>query len=216
MLDSSSAGSEVTGQVEYRVAPTIYYRSGGRQCTDMTLKAAMERAEELELEYLVVASTTGFTAHRALEIKESCGWGGKLVVVSEHTGYHAPESQPFSHADREFFAKVGIPVVTATHAFSSISRSFRLRWQGIDMAETVAESFRRFSRGAKVCLEICVMAADGGCIPTDRDVAAVGGSSRGCDTALVVRPTNMNRFFDLKVREVIAMPRLRDEEGERG
>ena len=51
------------------------------------------------------------------------------------------------------------------------------------------------------------MAADAGKVSTLEDVIAIGGSNKGADTALVLRPANMNRFFDLKVREIIAMPR---------
>lgn len=77
------------------------------------------------------------------------------------------------------------------------------------MAETVAETLRRVSRGTKVCFEIAVMAADADLLPTDQDAVAIGGSGGGADTAVVIRPANMNRFFDLKIREFIAMPRLR-------
>jgi hypothetical protein len=38
-------------------------------------------------------------------------------------------------------------------------------------------------------------------------MCAVAGTGRGADSAIVVRPANQNRFFDLKVREIIAMPR---------
>ena len=50
------------------------------------------------------------------------------------------------------------------------------------------------------------MAADAGLIPTDRDVIAIGGSGRGADTALRILPTNASRFFELRIREVIAKP----------
>ena len=51
------------------------------------------------------------------------------------------------------------------------------------------------------------MAADAGLIPVDRDVIAVAGSSGGADTALLIKPANASRFFDLKIREIIAKPR---------
>lgn len=51
------------------------------------------------------------------------------------------------------------------------------------------------------------MAADAGLIPGDRDVIAIAGTSIGADTALVIRPANASRFFDLKVKEIIAKPR---------
>jgi hypothetical protein len=45
-----------------------------------------------------------------------------------------------------------------------------------------------------------------GLIPTDCDVICVGGTGRGADTAVVLRPAHMNRFFDLRVREVLFKP----------
>jgi hypothetical protein len=51
------------------------------------------------------------------------------------------------------------------------------------------------------------MAADAGLVRTGEDVISLGGSGEGVDTALVVRPSNSSRFFDLKVREVICKPR---------
>lgn len=50
------------------------------------------------------------------------------------------------------------------------------------------------------------MAADAGLISVDRDIVAVGGTGRGADTALRIHPANAARFFDLKIREIIAKP----------
>ena len=51
------------------------------------------------------------------------------------------------------------------------------------------------------------MAADAALIPTDTEVIAVGGSGKGADAACVIKPAHMNNFFDLEIREIIAMPR---------
>jgi hypothetical protein len=50
------------------------------------------------------------------------------------------------------------------------------------------------------------MAADAGMISSKQDVVAVGGQSRGADTALVLRPAHQNSFLDLKIKEVICFP----------
>jgi len=60
--------------------------------------------------------------------------------------------------------------------------------------------------GTKVCVEIVLMAADAGLIPVDKDVIAIAGTGRGADTALRIKPANAARFFDLKIREVLAKP----------
>ena len=61
--------------------------------------------------------------------------------------------------------------------------------------------------GTKVCVEIVVMAADAGLIPVDKDVIDIGGTGRGADTAMVIKPANASKFFNLKIRETIAKPR---------
>jgi hypothetical protein len=41
------------------------------------------------------------------------------------------------------------------------------------------------------------------------EVIAVGGTMSGADTACVIRPAHTANFFDLQVREIVAMPRNR-------
>jgi len=38
-------------------------------------------------------------------------------------------------------------------------------------------------------------------------VIAIAGASQGADTAIVAKPAYSTNFFDLKIREIIAMPR---------
>ena len=40
-----------------------------------------------------------------------------------------------------------------------------------------------------------------------QDIVAIGGTGGGADTAVVLRAANQNRFFNLKIREIIGMPR---------
>jgi hypothetical protein len=70
----------------------------------------------------------------------------------------------------------------------------------------MAKVLRLMGEGTKVCVEITLMATDAGLIPVDKDIVAVGGTGRGADTALRVHPANAARFFDLRIREIIAKP----------
>jgi hypothetical protein len=72
--------------------------------------------------------------------------------------------------------------------------------------ELIANVLRRMGEGTKVCVEITLMAADAGLIPADKDVIAIAGTGRGADTALRIHSANTGRFFDLKIREIIAKP----------
>mgnify|MGYP000088288728 CR=1 FL=1 len=78
--------------------------------------------------------------------------------------------------------------------------------------EIIAHTLRLFgTEGLKVAVEIAIMAADAGLIPTDTEVISVGGSGGGADTALVLKAAHMNNFFDLEIREIIAKPSREDK-----
>jgi hypothetical protein len=186
---------------------TYSFSVAGPRNTEKTLRFAIERAQQLEIGHIVVASTSGRTAFLLRDLCEELRYKGQLVVVTHHTGYSEAGANELKEEDRTRLTEAGCSVVTATHALSSISRSYRTKFGGIDLLEIVAEAFRRFSQGMKAAIECATMAADAGVVPVDEDTIAIAGTGKGADSAIVIRAANQNRFFDMKVREVIAMPR---------
>ena len=186
---------------------TYSFSAAGPRNTEKTLRAAVERAQQLGIEYIVVASTSGRTAFQLRDLCDKLRYKGQLVVVTHHTGYSEPGENELKEEERSRLTEAGCRVVTATHALSSISRSYRTKFGGIDLLEIVAEAFRRFSQGVKAAIECAIMAADVGAVPVGEDIIAIAGTGKGADSAIVMRAANQNRFFDLKVREMIAMPR---------
>jgi len=128
-------------------------------------------------------------------------------VVTHHAGFREPGMQELKEENRQKILDNGAKILTATHALSGAERAIRKEFGTIEPLEVIANTLRLFGEGTKVCVEIVLMAADAGLIPTDRDVVAVAGSGRGADTALLIKPENSSRFFDLEIREVIAKPR---------
>ena len=191
----------------YKESSIIYFDNSGPENTEVALRAALKRAGELGIDHIVVASGKGGTALKLISLAKEDGYRGGVVVISSHAGFFKPGQIELSPEVRTQLEKEGASVFMGTHALSSVSRSFRVQWRGIDMLETIAETLRRFSQGVKTGIEISIMAADAGLIPVDRDVIAIAGKSSGADSAIVLRPAHMNSFFDLKVREIIAMPR---------
>jgi len=70
----------------------------------------------------------------------------------------------------------------------------------------MADTLRLFGQGIKVAVEVAVMAADAGAL-TGNDIISIGGSGRGADAALVLKPAHQNNFFDMRIRKVICKPR---------
>lgn len=89
---------------------------------------------------------------------------------------------------------------------SSAERAIRRDFDTIQPLELIANVLRLMGEGTKVCVEITLMAADAGLIPVDKDIVAIGGTGRGADTALRIKPANASRFFELRIREVLAKP----------
>jgi hypothetical protein len=91
--------------------------------------------------------------------------------------------------------------------FGAIDRSVTNKFGGLYPGGIVAQTFRTFGQGTKVCLEIGAMAADAGAIPWGKEIVAIGGSGQGADTAVVLLPAHAKTFFDTQVLEIICKPR---------
>jgi len=76
------------------------------------------------------------------------------------------------------------------------------------IVDIIANTLRIFGEGMKVACEITLMAADSGLVRTDEDIVAIGGSGRGADTAVVLRPVYSHEFFDLRVKEILCKARF--------
>jgi hypothetical protein len=98
-------------------------------------------------------------------------------------------------------------VVISAHTFSGVNAAIYGKWNTMYPAGIIAQTLRIFGQGMKVVVEIVATAADAGEIPVDKDVIVVAGSGRGADTAVVVKPAESRRLFDIKVKEIIAKPR---------
>ncbi|MCD6503719.1 MAG: hypothetical protein J7K58_05825 [Euryarchaeota archaeon] len=184
----------------------VYFDKPGKENTDTTLKLAKERAEELGIKDVIIASTTGYTARKALEVFSPRDYN--LVVVTHCHGFREPNRNEFPEDLREELINKGVKVLTTTHALSgSVERAIRKQLGTWMPVEIIANTLRIFGEGMKVVVEIVLMAADAGLIRTDTDVLAIAGTERGADTAVVLRPEYTFKFFDLEIKEIICMPR---------
>ena len=182
----------------------VYFNRPGKDNTELTLTLAKERAIELGIDTVVVASTSGETALRASEMFQ----GFKLVVITHSTGIHEPNVQGFTDKARSVVLSGGGTVHTATHAFGGVGRSVRRKFNTYQVDEIIANTLKVLGEGRKVVCEIALMAADAGLVRTDREVICIAGTGRGADTAVVLRPVNAQDFFNMKINEVICKPRL--------
>jgi len=181
---------------------TLYFSKAGGQNTEAVLEFAKEYAEKEGIEDIIVASTTGKTGAKAAKTFK----GHNVVVVTHSFGFQEPGKTELQEEHKKKILAAGAKIFTGIHALSSAERAVRKDFGTIQLLELMANVLRRSGEGTKVCIEITMMAADAGLIPADMDIIAIAGTGRGADTALRIHPANAARFFDLKIREVIAKP----------
>lgn len=191
----------------------VYFEKPGAQNTDETVRCAGKRAAESAIKYLVVASSTGQTGVKTAHAFK--GAGVKVIVVGSHVGFSGPGVRSMREPFISQLRELGAVIVEQTHALSGVERSISRRLGGASRVESIAEALRTLTGvGVKVCVEISIMASDGGHVPVDgkTEIIAIGGTNAGADTACVILPAHANNFFDLQIREFVAMPRDKSKE----
>ena len=180
----------------------LYYSERGEANTEQTLLEAKTRAEELGIRDIVVASTRGNTAIQAIKVFQEFN----VVIVPHVTGLREAGVQEMSDTIQQQIQAAGGTLVIATHAFSGVNRAIQAKFDTMFPVGIIAQTLRMFGQGMKVVVEIVAMAVDAGVIPVDKDVIAIAGSGRGADTAVVIKPANAHRLFDIEIKEIIAKP----------
>ena len=186
-------------------AKIVYFENPGKENTDAVMSIVRQRASELGIKTVVVASYRGYTALKAVEALSEL----RIIVVS---GFRDPTlenlAQGISEEDRRFIESKGGTVYVATHLFSGLSGAMRKKFNTYVIGDVIASTLRLFSSGLKVTIEMAAMAADAGLVRTDEDIIAIGGTGGGADAAAVIRPATSSDFFDIKVKEILCKPRL--------
>ncbi|AAM07758.1 TPA: hypothetical protein HA338_06030 [Methanosarcina acetivorans] len=190
----------------------LYLDSVGEENTDAVVEAAAKRAAELGIAHIVVASTSGKTALKMAEAVK--GSNIKVIGVSHQYGQKEKGEWEVEAEYKKKLEELGAVITTQSHMFSGIERSITKKFGGYSRLEVIADTLRSlFGKGFKVAIEVAIMAADSGHIPVsdNTEIIAIGGTRQGADVALVLRPAHSNDFFSLQVREIIAMPRAKED-----
>jgi hypothetical protein len=181
---------------------TVYFMKAGEQNTDTLLGIVKEYVKKEGIKDIIVASSSGKTGAQAAKILK----GYNVAVVGHSFGFQEPGKSELQEEYKKEILAQGAKIFVGVHALSSAERAVRKDFGTIQTLELMANVLRRMGEGTKVCVEITLMAADAGLIPVDKDIVAVAGTGNGADTALRICPANAARFFDLKIREIIAKP----------
>jgi hypothetical protein len=175
----------------------VYFEDIRPENTEATFELVSERLEMGGIEKLVLASTTGTTARKAMEFFKDKGV--MLVVIPHQFDFHR-DKNAFPQDLIKELRDSGHEVHFGTMLFHTN-----------DLYETqtptiMANLLRTFCQGFKVCFEIVLMATDAGLLNSGEKVIAIAGTGRGSDTALVMQAASTQHPNRLKVSEIICKP----------
>ncbi len=161
-----------------------YYEAPGERNTNMTLKTVRDWAQKNNIKRVFVPSKSGQTAQKAYNLFKNSGI--ELTVVGTDPNIFSSEilAQLRSSGTRVCFYK-DIPYT---------------------YSQDMKTAYRRMGEGFKVAVELGMIAAylDEG---NNDEIISMGGTKKGVDTALIVRPAKSENFDQLEVREILAKPR---------
>ena len=182
-----------------------YFDKQGDDYTDELIEVVKDKLNIYEnIKRVVIASSSGKSA---LKLREAIDEDIEIINVTHHMGFSADNESDISEEMIEKLEKVGVKTYIGAHAFSGAARGVTNKYGGYSPLDVVADTLRMFSHGVKVSAEISIMAADAGLIPVGEEIIAIGGRGHGVDTAVILTPVNAKDLFNLRIHEIIAMPR---------
>lgn len=176
---------------------TVYFERMDPGNTDITFRLVQERARVLQIKKIVLASTTGATARKAMDFFKDDGM--QLIVVPHQWDFHRPVN-PFPPELVKTLREAGHEVHFGTMLFHTDNL------YGSVAPTLMASLLRCFSQGTKVCFEIVLMATDAGLLTSQERVIAIAGTARGSDTAMVMQAASSQHSNKVRVNETLCKP----------
>lgn len=179
----------------------VYFEKAGAENTASVLDLVKNVASARGIKRIVLASTRGDTARAAADSLQ--GSDVQLIVVPWQYGFgnqHGLGEQPFPQALVTDLEQRGHRVHFGTMLFHTE------KLYGSNIPGAIANALRIFGQGIKVCVEILMMAADGGCLEKGEKVIAVAGTGAGADTAVIATAASSLQMSALRIHEILCKP----------
>ncbi|MDI9216422.1 pyruvate kinase alpha/beta domain-containing protein [Clostridium tertium] len=166
---------------------TIYFKKGGKHNTSQLLLKVYDyiRNNEYEFNYVIVSSTTGYTALEALKIFKVPNV--QLIVCKQDLN------------EKLSLKKEVLDKLEGKMLIYDIPKKYLLNLSG---NETV-QILRNFSQGTKVCVELLMFLIKESIIKKGDKVIVIGGTLEGADTAISFEVNSEDKF---KVINMIGLP----------
>lgn len=200
--------TKLAEQVERKIT---YFKYCGEVNTEKVLQAVRFRCLKTNISEVVIASETGRSAIKALDVFK--GTNIKVIVVTHYpaTTWGPKGKIPIGLKRKEYTENLKkleeseVRVVQSTRPFAPPSRS--INWDFPTAECIIDKALEIFGAGTKIAVETALMATDAGELEEGEEIVSCAGTFKGLDTALVVKTAYSGHFFaEFEVREIIAKP----------
>ncbi|MFX0207402.1 MAG: hypothetical protein ACFFDT_15545 [Candidatus Hodarchaeota archaeon] len=191
----------------------FYFSTCGAVNTEKTLELAIQRAKELKINKLVIASETGLSALKAVNLLK--GSEINLIVITSAAGTQIEKTAigdlKIGISDEETWHQLkrsGAQIIRATDPLYNIGAAIEHK-DVPTLATIIRRSLGLVSSGTSVCVGVTLMATDNGILTEGEEVVAVAGSWVGLDTAVVIKAANSVNLLKpkaVRLLEIICKP----------
>jgi len=201
-------GWKLSEDVERKVT---YFRYCGEANTEKVLQAVRSRCVRASTSKIVIASETGRSAVKALNMFK--GTKIQIVTVTHYpaTTWGPKGNIPIGLKRKEYAENLrkleenGAKIVQGTRPFVPPSRC--IGWDYPTPEAIIDKTLEIFGAGTKIAIEAAIIATDAGEVNEGEEIVSCAGTYKGLDTALVVKTAHSGTFFrEFEVREIIAKP----------
>lgn len=179
-------------------ATITYFEQPGQENTAAVFLLVDRALAETAIKKIVIASTCGNTARCAMDHYR--GRDVRLIIVPHQYGFGPTRQQRFPQELVTRAQEEGHEVYFATMLFHMDKL-----W-GSGTPQVVADFLRFFGQGVKVCVEILLMAANGGLVDAGEEVVVAAGTGRGADTALIMTGGTSMAPKQVHVSQILCKP----------
>lgn len=192
----------------------IYFENPGPENTNDVVKVVKQRVDQTNIKHVIVASDSGDTA---LKFAEALTGKTRVFCVCQgpslrEWGFSWPSMKV---ENKKRLNELGVVILDNAPFIFHNSVYTSAKFDEIYPEKIVRETLYFFGQGLKVAVEVVLMATMCGLLDPYEEVIGVGGSSRGADTAIILRSTYPTAVFSndpkkrLEIRELICMPRMK-------
>jgi hypothetical protein len=199
-----------------------FFESVGEKNTDEVIKTVVDRAEEGDIEAVIVASISGKTSVKVAEQLRKRGLTTKVICISGPPSWKKYPEYKFpliKEGIRKQLDALKIKVINdVEEPFKPIT--FRNWWEKktVQVPRPEADLFWMSlicvgGHGFRTAVEVVFMAAEAEVIDKGEMVISVAGTGTGADTAIVMKTSKFEDAIGvdpekrMKIHEILAMPK---------